>query len=173
MKWSWGWKGAVIALELWVVYIFAMAGIGTLRDGQLGPIRFPRWAEDTVWAVSEVARQPGELLVNAVWRLVGSRLYPHISQRVPSSYENRYWDLCEVAYCGVWSDPSEHDTPWSNLPWIASQTPRPMELLVHLLLLPGTVVATAGLIIGAAASGLEAWTRRSFPPPEPKEDANR
>jgi len=127
----------VITLALWIVYIFAMAGIGTLRDGELGPIRFPRWAEDTVWAVSEVARQPGELLVNAVWRLVGSRLYPDI------------------------------------LPWIASERPRPIEFLVHLVLLPGMVVGTAGLIIGVAASGLEAWTRRSFPPPEPREDANR
>lgn len=152
MKWSWGWKGAVIAAVLWVGYVFGMCGLD-----RADPAPLSQTPQNPVVGVIQgalhrchrVLAEPGETIINAVWLRVGRVVYPRISGGaesirppfVPKGEEGR-WVLCP----GVYFAPMTSE--FSLLQWCLQVRPEPMPFAVHLLLLPGIAAGAMGFLLG-------------------------
>ena len=142
MKWLWGWKGAAIALVLWVVYVFLTLGLGGLADTASRSSLTIRPLD----AVHRGLAVPGEAMVNAVWDHIGRRLYPSILQRVPIGHSGG-WTLDPVGYL-AWPDPPDGVRFLGFVTGVLVR-PTPLEFLVHVLLLPGLAAAMGGFVVGS------------------------
>ncbi len=162
MKWSWGWKGAMIALMFWVGYVFAMLGLGEVGELEYGPIRRVRPLYVATWRAHRALAAPGQALVNLVWNYLGLRLYPRISPRIEQYVPpwTGQWRLCPTLGYELRLGPSPERPP---PPWMKRYSgpqahtfvrPEPLPFLMHLLVLPGAVSAGAGLVAGLAGAGL-------------------
>ena len=151
MKWSWGWKAAVIALALWVAYLVCMWGLGAA-------IEDPYTRRPPVVA-ADCAAKPGEALVNAVWDHVGSWLQPEAFPKATEGRESALVLFPEFGHEQVLDEGLSHQSPSGGLIAIRSGTvafysPTPLELLLHFLLLPGMALVPAGFPLGLALAGL-------------------
>lgn len=162
MKWSWGWKGAAIALVLWVAYLLSMWGLGAVIDDPY--TRTPRAA-----AAIHGAAKPGEVLVTAVWAHVGSWLDPDAFPTDPDAKQSALLLFPEFGYEQVLDEGLSHQSPNGSLivtrsAMVAFYLPTPLELLSHFLLLPGMALAATGFVAGlllAVGAALVAGTDRS------------
>ena len=176
MKWRWAWRGALIPVAVWVGYIGAMVGLGRLSEAVQPVSQQPPWRRAAM-SVYRVGSSPGEALVNAIWANGGYRLCPFERQTVPKPELGRWRLFPRVmlvtvtvsrapkralppgAFAGnpvsrlaeeATSDGYYHAFTWSD-------SPRGFPL--HLLLLPGAVVAVIGFLIGLSAGALrQRWS---------------
>lgn len=160
MKWSWGWKGAAVAGVLWVAYALAMLGLGQFSDFRVGRVFRVQstWTDvivDPLLHATAVCHhalaRPGEVLVNAVWLHAGRRVYPRVPEGVAAERlpfvlrgEEGRWVLCPAVRFLAPTDVAV----LGARPCYALVRPEPKTFAVHIVLLPGVVIAVLGALLG-------------------------
>ena len=180
MKWRWAWRLALLLVAVWVAYVGAIVGLGQLSGGGEPMAPQPSSWRRAAMSVHRAAAGPGEALVNGIWRCGTHRLCPFEREVVPEPGSGRWRLFPRVMLVArtVGAAPGKalppgiaaparlptpgvvgaggysHSFTWGDAPW---------GFPLHLLLLPGVLVAVVGLLLGL---GLGALRGPGGPEPE-------